>query len=186
MSRCARVYLKRQISLPKAMIRWPHVTLSLGKHGVVSAETPEVTPLLQLSGVVLPPDPHRMSRQLAFELRLRLPPDELCAPSPPRLPRASAIPHARLLHVCHTLCSRPHTPSFPYAVGCSRPPNIASLPYVARALPSRSYLRLPVTLPSALPPTCHVTPPLLPAHVPRPSAEGCVSRWHRGDTWAAG
>ena len=74
MSRCARVYLKRRISLPKAMIRWPHVTLSLGEHGVVSAETPGVTPLLQLNGVVLPPEPHRLSRQLTLELRLRLPP----------------------------------------------------------------------------------------------------------------
>ena len=74
MSRCARVYLKHRISLPRAMIRWPHVTLSLGEHGVVSAETPEVAPLLQLSGVVLPPDPHRLSRQPTHELRLRLPP----------------------------------------------------------------------------------------------------------------
>ena len=33
------------------MIHWPHVTLSLGERGVVSAGTPGVTPLLQLSGV---------------------------------------------------------------------------------------------------------------------------------------
>ena len=33
------------------MIRLPHATLSLGEHGVVSAGTPGVTPLLQLSGV---------------------------------------------------------------------------------------------------------------------------------------
>ena len=182
MSRCARVYLKHRISLPRAMIRWPHVTLSLGEHGVVSAETPEVTPLLQLSGVVLPPDPHRLSRQPTHELRLRLPP--ACALRP-----FASAPATRFCESTRTLASRlprallaPTPPPFPYAVGCSRPPNIASLPYVARASPSRSYLRLPVALPPALPHSCHITPPHLPAHVSRPSVAGYVSPRRRGDT----
>ena len=100
------------------MIHRPHVTLSLGERAVVSAGTPGVTPLLQLSGVRslrthtdCPVNPRLSSGYICHRLELSAPfasapATRLCEATrtlASRLPHALLTPTSILLPLCRCL-----------------------------------------------------------------------------------